>query len=50
MTLGSLSSLPASIILLAAWGFIGLCGLLRPSSILLVRRVLFPAGALVGAG
>jgi formate hydrogenlyase subunit 3/multisubunit Na+/H+ antiporter MnhD subunit len=49
VTLGSLSSLPAGLVLLSAWGFIGLCGLLRPSSILLVRRVLFPAGALVGA-
>jgi formate hydrogenlyase subunit 3/multisubunit Na+/H+ antiporter MnhD subunit len=34
--------------LLFAWGVIGVLGLLRPSSLALVRRVLFPLGALVG--
>ncbi|HET7809459.1 MAG TPA: hydrogenase 4 subunit B [Steroidobacteraceae bacterium] len=38
----------ATVALLAAWACIGMCGLLRPSSIALVRRVLFPLGACVG--
>jgi formate hydrogenlyase subunit 3/multisubunit Na+/H+ antiporter MnhD subunit len=50
VTLGSLSPLTASTSLLAAWGVIGFLGLLRPSSLLLMRRVLFPLGALVGFG
>jgi hydrogenase-4 component B len=33
-----------------AWGAIGVFGLLRPSSLRLVRQVLFPLGALVGVG
>ena len=50
MSLGSLSPLLACISLAVAWGAIGVCGLLRPSSLGLVRRVLFPLGALVGVG
>jgi formate hydrogenlyase subunit 3/multisubunit Na+/H+ antiporter MnhD subunit len=34
--------------LLGAWGVIGLAGLLWPSSVFVVGRVLFPLGALVG--
>jgi formate hydrogenlyase subunit 3/multisubunit Na+/H+ antiporter MnhD subunit len=34
--------------LLAAWGLIGLAGLVRPGSLFAVRRVLFPLGAIVG--
>ena len=37
-----------SLALLAAWGLIGLAGLVRPGSLFLVRRVLFPLGAIVG--
>ena len=48
MTLGSLSSLIACTSLLAAWGVIGCLGLLRPGSLVLVRRLLFPLGALIG--
>lgn len=48
MALGSLSPLVVCISLLIAWGVIGLFGLLRPSSLNLVRRVLFPLGAIVG--
>jgi hydrogenase-4 component B len=36
------------VLLLAAWVLIGVAGLARPSSLRLVRLVLFPAGALVG--
>jgi formate hydrogenlyase subunit 3/multisubunit Na+/H+ antiporter MnhD subunit len=43
-----LSSLTACTSLLAAWGVIGFLGLLRPGSLKLVRRLLFPLGALVG--
>jgi hydrogenase-4 component B len=46
VTFGTLSSLA---LLLASWGFIGLCGLLRPASVGLVRKALFPLGAAVGA-
>ena len=48
MTFGSLSPLTASTSLLAAWGIIGFFGLLAPSSLALVRRVLFPLSAFVG--
>ena len=34
--------------LLGAWGVIGVAGLARPGSVLVVGRVLFPLGALVG--
>jgi len=34
--------------LLGAWGVIGLAGLVRPASVFVVGRVLFPIGALVG--
>ena len=50
MAIGSISPLVACISLLIAWGAIGVCGLLRPASLPLVRRVLFPLGALVGLG
>jgi formate hydrogenlyase subunit 3/multisubunit Na+/H+ antiporter MnhD subunit len=48
VALGSSSPLVACISLAVAWGVIGLLGLLRPSSLGLVRRILFPLGALVG--
>jgi formate hydrogenlyase subunit 3/multisubunit Na+/H+ antiporter MnhD subunit len=48
VALGSLSPLIACISLLIAWGVIGVFGILRPSSLMLVRRVLFPLGALAG--
>ena len=41
--------LSISLALLAAWALIGLAGLVRPASLLLVGRVLFPLGAVVGA-
>ena len=48
MAVGSFSALVASVSLLAAWACIGVLGLARPSSVVLVRRLLFPLGALVG--
>ena len=48
MAVGSFSALVASVALLAAWACIGVLGLARPSSVVLVRRLLFPLGALVG--
>ena len=42
------SPLSASLTLLAVWGLIGLMGLLRPRSIALAGRTLFPLGALCG--
>lgn len=50
MAFGSSSSLFACISLLIAWGIIGAFGLLRPSSLAVVSRILFPLGALVGVG
>jgi formate hydrogenlyase subunit 3/multisubunit Na+/H+ antiporter MnhD subunit len=44
------SPLEACLLLITAWGLIGFIGLLRPGSFAFVARVLFPAGALVGAG
>jgi formate hydrogenlyase subunit 3/multisubunit Na+/H+ antiporter MnhD subunit len=44
-----LDPLSLSLALLAAWALIGLAGLVRPASLRLVGRVLFPLGALVGA-
>jgi hydrogenase-4 component B len=35
--------------LLAAWGFLGVVGLIRPTSIAFVARTLFPLGGLLGA-
>jgi formate hydrogenlyase subunit 3/multisubunit Na+/H+ antiporter MnhD subunit len=35
-------------VLLAAWGVIGVLGMLRPTNLFLVSRVLFPLGALCG--
>jgi formate hydrogenlyase subunit 3/multisubunit Na+/H+ antiporter MnhD subunit len=37
-----------SLLLLAAWGVIGVAGLARPASVFVVGRLLFPLGALVG--
>jgi formate hydrogenlyase subunit 3/multisubunit Na+/H+ antiporter MnhD subunit len=48
LALGSFSPLIACISLLIGWGVIGALGLLRSSSVALVRRVLFPLGALIG--
>ncbi len=42
------SPLAACLVLLAAWGLLGLAGLLRPGSVGFVGRVLFPLGAVVG--
>jgi len=42
------SPLSASLTLIAAWGLIGLLGLLRPRSVGLAGRTLFPLGALCG--
>jgi formate hydrogenlyase subunit 3/multisubunit Na+/H+ antiporter MnhD subunit len=42
------SSLSACLALLTLWGVLGLCGLLRPRSLELVARVLFPLSALCG--
>jgi formate hydrogenlyase subunit 3/multisubunit Na+/H+ antiporter MnhD subunit len=50
VALGSFSPLVACISLAVAWGAIGVLGLLRPSSVALVRRFLFPMGAIVGVG
>jgi len=44
------SPLNACLALLAAWGVIGLAGLLRPMSLAFVARTLFPLGALCGIG
>lgn len=44
-----LPSIPQScLVLLGTWGFIGVLGLVRPASVFLVGRVLFPLGAVVG--
>ena len=42
------SSLRGCLVLIVAWGFVGLAGLLRPRSLVLVARVLFPLGAACG--
>jgi formate hydrogenlyase subunit 3/multisubunit Na+/H+ antiporter MnhD subunit len=42
------SSLSACLALIAAWGLIGLAGLLRPQSLGFVGRTLFPLGAVCG--
>jgi len=42
------SSLNACLALVALWGLIGLAGLLRPTSLGLVSRILFPLGAVCG--
>jgi hydrogenase-4 component B len=49
MTGFSLDPLSILLALLAAWVLIGVAGLVRPGNLRLVRRVLFPLGALVGA-
>ena len=43
-----LSPLGACLAILALWGLIGVLGLLRPSSVTLAGRTLFPVGALCG--
>jgi len=43
------STLDACVVLLATWAVIGLLGLLRPSSLAISGRTLFPLGALCGA-
>lgn len=48
MTPTPAASLTACLALLAAWGAIGVAGLVRPRSLALIRRVLFPLSALVG--
>jgi len=48
VAIGSSSALVALVSLLAAWACIGVLGLARPSSVALVRRLLFPLGAVVG--
>src|SRR5581483_2879993 len=42
------SSLSVCLALMALWGLIGLAGLLRPASLRLVGKTLFPLGALCG--
>ncbi|HEY7378733.1 MAG TPA: hypothetical protein VH542_08635, partial [Steroidobacteraceae bacterium] len=42
------SPLSACLVVLGLWGLIGLAGLLRPKSIRIVGRTLFPVGALCG--
>jgi hydrogenase-4 component B len=45
-----ISPLTLVLVLLTAWGGIGIVGLLRPRSVRYVGRTLFPLGALCGAG
>src|SRR3984957_18714924 len=49
MSFGSTSPLMLSVLLLVAWCLVGLAGMVRPLSLALVGRTLFPLGALVGA-
>ncbi len=44
------SPLTISLALLACWAMVGAAGLLRPHSVALVGRVLFPLGAIIGVG
>ena len=48
VTIPPFEPLALCLTLLAAWGVIGLAGLVRSSSLMLIRRVLFPLGALCG--
>ena len=48
MIIQTYSPLSASLTLLAVWGLVGLAGLLRPRSVGLAGRTLFPFGALCG--
>ena len=43
------SPLAACLALLAGWTVVGVAGLLRPTNVVFVGRVLFPLGALIGA-
>jgi hydrogenase-4 component B len=49
VSFGFNSPLTLCLLLLAAWGLVGLIGLARPLSIAFVGRTLFPLGALIGA-
>ena len=49
MTTGLSSPLAICLALLAAWGVVGLAGMLRPASLRFAGRTLFPLGALCGA-
>lgn len=49
MSLGLNTHLTQCLLLLAAWGVVGIAGLVRPLSLVLVGRVLFPLGAMCGA-
>ena len=40
---------PSCLVLLGAWGVIGFAGLVRPASVFVVGRLLFPLGALVAS-
>jgi formate hydrogenlyase subunit 3/multisubunit Na+/H+ antiporter MnhD subunit len=44
------TSLRGCLVFIAAWGLVGLAGLLRPRSLVFVARVLFPLGAACGIG
>ena len=48
MPYGFSSPLTQCLLLLLAWGVLGVVGLVRPFSIVFVGRTLFPLGALVG--
>lgn len=48
MIIQTYSPLSASLTLLAVWGLVGLAGLVRPRSVGLAGRTLFPFGALCG--
>src|ERR1700686_4717791 len=49
MSLGSTSPLTLCVLLLMAWSVVGVAGLIRPLSIAIVGRTLFPFGAAIGA-
>jgi hydrogenase-4 component B len=45
-----LSPLDACLLLLTGWIVVGAAGMLRPGNVVFVARLLFPLGALIGAG
>ncbi len=49
MTLALNSPLTLCLLLLSAWGVVGLAGLIQPTSVAFAGRTLFPLGALCGA-